>query len=485
MPAGRPGILQDAPATGAARSDIDLLRTMVVVGGLGWAIAFPIIGLGYRLQLYGDGAMFSYAVAVEDVWAFHWHNISGRIAVFLLTLWPAEIYVGLTGNPGGGIFVYGLLFFVAPLVGLIATFAADRSKGRVIFGYACFSTACLCPLIFGFPTEIWLAHALFWPAVAVAYDAGRSTRRTALLFVLLLLLVLTHEAALLLALAIVLLLLLLRGVRDGAFLRAAGALLAALAIWAAVKATLPPDDYFAAVYVRAALDFFDASLLHSALLLLLVGAVAGYGLAFAILARLAPAKAHLYAAAIIAIALAAYWLRLDHAIHAENRYYMRTAVVVVTPILGAFAALPLPARMMAIVSGPMTARAITGAFALVMLVHAAETEKFVAAWTKYSAAVTALATGTASDPALGDARFVSSARIGAELNRLAWYSTTPYLSIILAKFAPTRLVMDPRTENYFWLSCETATANLKANRAVPVETRKLVQIFSCLHRPAK
>ena len=98
MPAGRPGILQDTPAA-AARSDIDLLRRMVVVAGLGWAIAFPIIGLGYRLQLYGDGAMFSYAVAVEDVWAFHWHNISGRVAVFLLTLWPAETYIGLTGNP--------------------------------------------------------------------------------------------------------------------------------------------------------------------------------------------------------------------------------------------------------------------------------------------------------------------------------------------------------------------------------------------------
>ena len=133
----------------------------------------------------------------------------------------------------------------------------------------------------------------------------------------------------------------------------------------------------------------------------------------------------------------------------------------------------------------MTARAIAGAFVLVMLVHAVETEKFVAAWTKYKAAVAALAIGTASDPALGDPRFVSSARIDPGLNRLSWYSTTPYLSAILAKFAPARLVMDPRTQNYFWLSCETATANLKANRAVPVETRKLVQIHACLHRPAK
>ena len=186
MEAGRPGILQDAPA--AAPSDIDILRKIVIVAGLGLAVAFPIIGLGARLQLYGDGAMFSYAVAVQDAWAFHWHNISGRLAVFLLTLWPAEVFVGLSGNPDGGIFVYGLLFYLAPLVGLGATFAADRSRGRVIFGYACFSTACLCPLVFGFPTEMWLAHALFWPALAVAHFARRGVGGAVLLFLLLLLL---------------------------------------------------------------------------------------------------------------------------------------------------------------------------------------------------------------------------------------------------------------------------------------------------------
>ena len=286
----------------------------------------------------------------------------------------------------------------------------------------------------------------------------------------------------------------LRGLGDRAFLRAVGALAVALAVWAAVKVALPPDDYFAAVYVRAALDFFDTGLLHSPIMLLLVGAVAAYGLAFAVLVRFSPTKAHICAAAIVAIALAVYWLRFDHAIHADNRYYMRTVFVIALPLLGALAALSisraedrlsLPAGLVTAFTSPTAVRAVVGAFALVTLVHVVETEKFVAAWDKYKAAVTALATGTASDPALGDPRFVSSARIGADFNRLAWYSTTPYLSAILANFAPTRLVIDPRPDNYFWLSCETATANLEANRVVPVETRKLVQIFSCLHRPAE
>ena len=130
-------------AISAVRSDVELLRAVVVFAGIAWSVAFVVIGLRYELQLYGDGAMFSYSVAVQDAWAFHWHNISGRSTVYLLSLLPAEAYVALSSDPIGGIVVYGFLFFVAPLLGLIATFAVDRSGGRIIFSYACFSTACL------------------------------------------------------------------------------------------------------------------------------------------------------------------------------------------------------------------------------------------------------------------------------------------------------------------------------------------------------
>jgi len=115
------------------RSDSDLLRALVIGTGLCWSVGFVALALGYQLALYADGAMFSYAVAVQDVWAFHWHNISGRLSVFFLSLLPAEIYVGLSGSPAGGIVVYGLLFYLAPLAGLIGTFVADRSPGRIIF----------------------------------------------------------------------------------------------------------------------------------------------------------------------------------------------------------------------------------------------------------------------------------------------------------------------------------------------------------------
>src|SRR5215510_8655624 len=97
---------------------LNILRTLVIGVGLCWSITFVVVALYYELQLFADGAMFSYAVAVQDVWAFHWHNISPRVSVFFLTLWPAELYVGLTGDPGNGIRLYGFLFYIAPLLTL-------------------------------------------------------------------------------------------------------------------------------------------------------------------------------------------------------------------------------------------------------------------------------------------------------------------------------------------------------------------------------
>jgi hypothetical protein len=97
--------------------------------------------------------------------------------------------------------------------------------------------------------------------------------------------------------------------------------------------------------------------------------------------------------------------------------------------------------------------------------------------------VRALATGSDSDPDLGSSLFVSSRRIGADLNRLAWNSTTPYLSVLIApRFEPTRLVVDPTT-GYFWLACETARQSEASSTAIPAAARRLIRVYSCLKRP--
>jgi hypothetical protein len=469
------------------------LRTCVIAVGLVWATLFILVGLTCQLQLFADGAMFSYSVAAQDVWAFHWHNISGRLFVYLIAEAPAELYVALTGDPQGGVDLYGLLFFAAPLAGLVATWAADRSPGRLLFAYACVSTASLCPLVFGFPTEMWVAHAIFWPALAVCHYAKASVGRAVLVFVLVLALMLTHGAGVILA-AVILLTLALRGTRDAAYRRAAAACMLAVSLWAAVKVALPPDAYDGPMMRRAALQFFDYAILTRYVVVLLFCALAGYAAAFLALQRVSPARAHVYAVVLVAGALAAYWLRFDELLHGDDRYPMRTILFIATAALGMIAAvhaltaegrLNLSHRFPQLIdglTGDAAAGAMLGAVIIVTLVHAVETARFLRVWVDYKAAVQALAMGTASDPALGDARFVSSARIRPDLNRLSWFSTTQFFSVLVAPgFTPGRLVVDPAA-NYFWLSCQTARANETAERAMPQESRRLIRVHACLHR---
>ena len=89
--------------------DRHVLHRIIIACGIAWSVAFIIVGVSFRVQLYGDGAMFSYAVAVQDVWALHWHNISGRLTTYLLTMAPAEGIVTLARDPVAGVFAYGLL----------------------------------------------------------------------------------------------------------------------------------------------------------------------------------------------------------------------------------------------------------------------------------------------------------------------------------------------------------------------------------------
>jgi hypothetical protein len=471
-----------------------LLRACVVAAGLGASILFIVIGLAAELQMFGDGSIFSYAVAAREAWAFHWHNISGRLFSYVFAYIAAESFVALTESAHDGIFLYGSLDFSAPLIGLLATWVADRTPRRIVFVYACFSTACLCPLVFGFPTEMWMAHAVFWPALALCLWPRRTAAANVAVFAALLALIFTHEGAVVLAGAI-LFSLLLRGWRDPLFLRALAAFLAAVTIWSVVKIAIPPDDYISAVLASAAYRFIDVENLAQPVLLVLIGALWDYMIMVLILRRFG-AAAPLYAALLPLAALIVYWLWFDASLLADARYQLRTILLIATPILGFVAAIQAMAGddwrsspfkfltpFVSAVERRFDPLLILGAIALILLVHAVETTKFVRAWMDYKAAMRALATGTASDPELGDARFVSSRRIGADLDRLAWNSTIPYLSVLVAPgLLPNRLVVDPDT-SYFWLSCATAKASEQTSTAIPLQARALITKYSCLHRP--
>ena len=469
------------------------LRTTIVAAGALAAALFIVVGLAFDLQTYGDGSIFSYAVATREVWAFHWHNIATRAATYALTLAPGEIAVGVTGSPSAGVFVYGLCLFAAPALSLAATFALDRATGRPYFVAACAAVALLCPFVFGFPTEMWIAEALFWPAFACAMTMPVSFLSSALLVALTSALALAHEGGLVLGFGMVVATA-LRGLRDARFLRALASYALAVAAWLAVNQFARPDSYFGEVRLRAASEFFEAKIFASPALLLIVAVLAAYAVLCAPLSRVAKRRAPRIAALIVAAALVVWWSLLDRALHADNRYYLRTVLLIGTCAFAAVVGLvqlagedtivariaPL-ARSLDALRSETFARAAIGAVALVVLAHGVETTKFVLGFAAYRAAVRALAMGEASDPELGASFLVSSQRIGDDLNRLSWFSTTLYLTAVVADFKPKRLVVDPKG-NYFWLSCATATEAARAQRVVPEKTREMIRVYSCLHR---
>ena len=470
-----------------------VLRLVVIAAGIAASLLFIVIGLAFDLQTYGDGSIFSYAIAVEDVWAFHWRNIAVRGTVWLLQMLPAELTVEQTGNPYSGVYVYGFLSFSAQAMGLALTHVFDRTPNKTFFVFACASTASLTPLVFGFPSEMLLAHALFWPTFAIAFSAPRRPGATLLLFVLMLALVFTHEAALALAFGIVGALS-LRGFRDRTFWRALACFAVALGIWAIVNAAFQPDSYFAEVRLRAASEFFDRRTFAGYAVALLAATLAGYGLVVTSVGCLRRKHGVLIAALLTLLALCVWWGRSDYFLHADGRYYARTILLIGTCALAAVCALkilheeggivahiPVVSRVVDALWGPRSAQTLVGAFALVLVVHVVETQKFVRAWSDYRAAVRTLATGEAADPDLGAPFYVSSRRIAADLDRLAWFSTTPYLSALVADFRPTRLVVDPEG-NYFWISCATATANAARVSAAPQATREMIRIYACGHK---
>ncbi|MCB1510108.1 MAG: hypothetical protein KDJ36_04335 [Hyphomicrobiaceae bacterium] len=480
------------PATGEAR-----LWHVVRLLGFGWAIAFVVIGVGTRLHVFADGGMFAYGIAVRDSWAFHWHNIPTRAAVWVYAHWPSELLVAATGAPSLGVALYGVLLFSAPLFGLLWTAAVDRSEGRVVLTAASASTALVLPLVFGFPTEMWVSHALFWPCLAMAHGGRVGIGWTVAMVMSMVALMLSHGGGVVFAGLVVASVLLRSQRRTGLMLPLAG-LVAGAAVWLTMRLAFPPDAYFANVLGRAALLFLDVGGLGNSAIIAPLLAAAGAVVLALLLRHLRSAYGWQFGALCGAIGLLVYWQMFEPPLLAVQRYPLRTALFLIAPAFAGLAIAWLSRREapMLPVVGPLRDAVLGGlavvprpalaiVVALVTFSHLVETCRFVAAWGAYVRALEDLSSGAIADSWLGHEAFVSAHRISKHLQPLAWQSTTQYLSILVAAgYRPKRLVVDPDA-GYYWLSCATARANAVAQRALPPEGRAMVARLSCLHRPDK
>jgi hypothetical protein len=71
-----------------------------------------------------------------------------------------------------------------------------------------------------------------------------------------------------------------------------------------------------------------------------------------------------------------------------------------------------------------------------------------------------------------------------EYEELPWFSTLPYLSVLVAPdFKPARVAIDPKSD-YFWISCATATASARkaGPRGIPAQSREMIRVYACRHR---
>ena len=208
-----------------------------------------------------------------------------------------------------------------------------------------------------------------------------------------LLLAFAHEGAFVLLLA-VLATLALRGLQNGAS-GAGCAILFVTAILAVTsKILFLPDEYYADAFMRAALHFFDPAIFGVEIVVELLAAIIVYVAMLKLISIWTPKRACIFALSVLLALLCIYWLRFDHSVHANSRYYMRTALVIATPLLGVIAALaamnregsvadPLAKFQRALISSPNGRCALASILFAVTLIHVVETAKFVTAWSRY------------------------------------------------------------------------------------------------------
>jgi len=474
-------------------------RAVVAVAIL-FCVAFVVLTQLHELHLYADGGMMSYAVAVQDSWRFLWRNMSGRLLVYVVAYAPASALIDMTGNPAHGVRLYAFLFSVAPALGLAMTWLLDRTPDRLVFLYACLSTVLLCPLVFGFPTEMWFTHAMVWPVLALSLNPPRRWYGRIGMAAAVLALLETHEAAVGLGLiaAVVAIAFGCSAAPDGRLVRARLAwppFVVAFAVWLAIKIKLPPDEIMAETLARNARRLLDLWDVIDTPITLQLAVGLGAFIALCALARaLRLRRGFVLAAGAVLLGLLVYWVGFDTALHAEQRYHIRLIFAAGMAALTVFAALHAQLHrrgpgweVIARLRGALLPPALRlqamrfGAFAAVLLtlISSYEVVKFCRAWDRYADAVRQLVLAGGPPPEGQPPPAVSTEFIPADLQRLAWHSTAPFLSVLLVPgYRAPRYAVDPEAA-YFPLTCALSLSNVERALAFPAETRLMLHAYNC------
>lgn len=172
-------------------ADAGNLGRAVVLVAFAMSAALPVVAVLFRVTPFADGSFFVLSLLSPDPWDFGWESYPSRLTAFALTILPPFWIGRLTGNGSLAVGAYSAIMGLLPLAGLLATrrVAAPGSHWLTI---CAISTIVLAFSVTFFPTEMWLAHTLIWPLVALA---AKTEARAGAILALSLVTAFVHEAA--------------------------------------------------------------------------------------------------------------------------------------------------------------------------------------------------------------------------------------------------------------------------------------------------
>jgi hypothetical protein len=446
-----------------------LLLALAVAGGL------SLVAWATGLMLYADGALFSFIIGVGDAWGLVWHIMPARIAVYLLTVLPAET-AHRWGLPAlAAMRLYQALFVGFPFLGLVACGALVPTGRRWLLLYPALSILALAISALGYPSETLLTLAGFWPALFGLRFADGRVRSAGLSLFFTAIFLFSHPGMMFaLPLLPIAGFLRWRECTDRPVRRAlalhAGTSAMLLAVWAWRFAVEMRDPGI----VQSGQHMWSLNGLRD--VITLQPSIAIIALYLGLWAALGWRRDRLVLLAVPTFPAIALLFALLHTekVTPESHYYVRTALVFILPALGGLALW----RGRSAPQG-VTALAMIAALATTQLLH---NLNFLRAWIDYRDSVVASVT---AEPA----RVVPLAQVLAQRSLpnappIAWSWGEPYLSLTLPGLPRyAAIVADPSPTSYSPFRCTQMNAIAAQADWVPSETLALLKDYVCARRP--
>jgi hypothetical protein len=468
------------PSPAGTLSDISLRSNaainLALLLALGVAAGLSVAAWRTGLVLYADGALFSFIIGVGDAWGLVWHIMPARIAVYLLSVLPAETAHRLGLPAPAAMRLYQASFLSFPFVGCAISWALLPREQRWQLVFPVLSILALALSGLGYPSETLLTLAAFWPALfGLRWASGRLG--AAMITLLAIAIFLFSHPGMVLALPVLAAAVILRW-RDGADARVrrsllllglASLLLVGLWFWRFRIEMSDPGIIQSSQRMWSMSGLLQVVILQPDIAVILASLAWWAAIGW----RQGRRVAWLAATAPPALALA-FGLVHRQSVTPESHYYIRTALIFALPVLGILAL----RRGREAPSGGQTL-SVVAAICFVQLVH---NVNFIGAWCDYRDAVIA---SIAASPS----RIVPLQDVQARLphpaqRSLAWSWGQPYLSLTLPELSGDHaLIADPAPESYSPFRCTQMPAIAARLDWVPLATASLLKDYVCARRP--